>query len=246
MPRLARLVALTIPMVTVWPTPKGSPMDWTRKTPKEGCLERGRMLPWLELTCALRRSTYVVLSRNKLTEEDRVHVISRLVRPDRWRPDNGMYRFKSGKLAGMTMQHAILKRGARLYGIAAWAEEQVDTNPRLCRLVREFQRLKNLLNCARVKARCEAPGCKKRARWMTFEATYQGYVPSPDMWCDKHCPPDDWGENHRTEIGFDALGLFKTKSERRILHKRLMRAWGIQKGVRITEDFARHFFDALK
>jgi hypothetical protein len=156
-----------------------------------------------------------------------------------------MYRMKSGKLKGMTMEHATLRRAPRLYGIAAWAEEQLDTNPRLGPLVREFRHLKNLLNRVRVKELCGEPGCKRRARWMTFEETYQGYVPIPDMWCDKHGPPEDWGVSHKVAISLDAMNLFKTRAERKLIHKRVIRAWGIKKGTRITEDFARHFFEAL-
>ena len=156
-----------------------------------------------------------------------------------------MYRFKSGKLAGMTMQHAILKRGARLYGIATWAEANVETNPRFRKLVKEFYRLKNLLSYARIKVRCKESECTKPARWMTFEATYQGYLPLPDLWCDKHGPPEEWGVSERIRLGLEAMELFKTLSERKIVHREILQAWGICKGTRITEAFANHFFDAL-
>src|ERR1700693_6026251 len=79
-----------------------------------------------------------------------------------------MYSFKSGPLKGMTMERAMLRHAPRLYKIAAWAEETLDINPQLRPLVNEFLHLKKLLSHARIRARCQRSGCKKRSHWMTF------------------------------------------------------------------------------
>jgi hypothetical protein len=65
-----------------------------------------------------------------------------------------VYRFKHGKLAGKTMEQAILRSPHRLYPIANWAEQEAEEKPRLRPLVREFLRLKEQLSCARIRARC--------------------------------------------------------------------------------------------
>jgi len=80
---------------------------------------------------------------------------------------------------------------------------------------------------------------------MTFEQAHRGYLTIPYMWCDRHENPDEWGYSEKVGIGFDALKLFHIKEDKRIVWKRIIRAWGIKKGTRINERFAIDFFANL-
>jgi hypothetical protein len=145
----------------------------------------------------------------------------------------------------MTMEHAMLARTRRLHEIAAWAQRQVDTQPNLSPLVSEFRRLQKLLNRAQVKKQCGETGCERRARWMTFQEAYKGFLMSPYLWCDRHGPADDYGMSQKVSIEFDSMNMFSTRSERRIFCREVIAAWGVRKGTRITESFAHRFFMAL-
>jgi hypothetical protein len=156
-----------------------------------------------------------------------------------------MYRFKSGELAGKTMEHAILRSPHRLYPIAKWAEEEAEEKPRLRELVREFHRLRKVLRRARIHARCGQAGCSERARFMTFVRSESGYDPSPLLWCDKHGPGDPDFETDKMPVKLDAIGSFRTLNERRIFGRKFREALGIKEGTRITEAFAQQFFETL-
>ena len=157
------------------------------------------------------------------------------------------YRFKTGKLAGMTMEHALLRRPHRVYPIVTWAETEVGEKPRLRPLVREFHRLQKLLNRAEIHARCTKTGCAKPARWMTLElATGGGYLPHPIVWCNKHGPGDPDFESQKMPIRCDRLNLFKTLREKRIFCRQIVRALGIEEGTRITEELASEFFSKIR
>jgi len=77
------------------------------------------------------------------------------------------------------------------------------------------------------------------------EAVGGGYMPSPFMWCDKHGPADPDFESQKMKIEFDAMSLFKTLHQKGIFCRRIREALGIDKGTRITEDFAHRFFAKL-
>jgi ferredoxin-NADP reductase len=57
-----------------------------------------------------------------------------------------MYRFKSGKFAGMTVEQAMLRDASRQYSIADWATDK----PHLRRMVKEFEALRRKLRRARI------------------------------------------------------------------------------------------------
>jgi hypothetical protein len=160
--------------------------------------------------------------------------------------ESPMYRIKNGKFAGRTMEQAILRNAPALYRIGAWAQSQADEKPNLRPFVREFRRLRKLLSRAQCKARCSESGCRRRARWMTFEeATVGGYLPCPTLWCSKHEPSDYQWITEKMPISLDAMSLFKELKYKKIFCKEIMRAWGIEKGTNVTEKFAHRFFADL-
>jgi hypothetical protein len=187
------------------------------------------------------------LETRNLKLETRSHSVAML--PSNGRPAKGdydMYRFGFGRLKGMTMEHAMLTRTPRLHEIAAWAQEKVDTQPNLGPLVSEFRLLKKLLNRAKVKKRCGQTGCEKRARWMTFPVLMnRGFVMRPYLWCDRHGPTDYSGISQKVSIEFDSMDMFSTRGEKKTFCREVIAAWGVPKGTRITESFARRFFMAL-
>ena len=141
------------------------------------------------------------------------------------------------------MEHAMLRHTVRLYGIATWAESVVSEKPNLRPLIREFERLRELLENASVHARCQEHKCRKRARFMAFEeAMYGGPLPSPSYWCKKHGPPDEPEYSQKVRISFDAMKMFKTKREKQEICHEVRQVLGIEKGTHITEGFARRFF----
>ncbi len=71
-------------------------------------------------------------------------------------------------------------------------------------------------------------------------------MPSPFMLCDKHGPGDADFESQKMPIEFDTLSLFKTLHEKRIFCRRIREALGIEKGTRITEEFASEFFSKIR
>jgi hypothetical protein len=60
-----------------------------------------------------------------------------------------MYRFKTGKFEGRTMEHVML-RSAPLYPVVDWVRRELPNKPQLYVLADEFDRLRNLLRHAQV------------------------------------------------------------------------------------------------
>jgi hypothetical protein len=164
------------------------------------------------------------------------------------------YRFKSGKFAGKTMEQVILRNAPRLYQIAAWARKEVAEKPRLRPLLREFDRLRELLRDAPVSVRCLPKGCKREPRWVTFALDWAEHYlrPGPDFWCDKHGPLEeedtDQDESRKLRIHFDSLRQpgYGDRRSQKAIHLGMLEALGInKKPTRITEAFARRFFSNL-
>jgi hypothetical protein len=65
-----------------------------------------------------------------------------------------MYRFKSGKFEGRTMEQVMLRSAPRLYPVADWARRELANKPQLHALVDEFDRLRKPLLHAQVSVRC--------------------------------------------------------------------------------------------
>jgi hypothetical protein len=163
-----------------------------------------------------------------------------------------MYRLKTGKFKGRTMDHVMLRSAPRLYSVVDWARRELTNKPQLYALVNEFDRLRNLLRHARVSVRCTKRACKRRARWMTFLTDWaEQYLRlGPRYWCDKHGPPrgeEEDDESQKIPINFDALADWKDKRGRRTVHRGLLEAFGIsKKPSQITEKFAHRFFENLQ
>jgi hypothetical protein len=163
-----------------------------------------------------------------------------------------MYRFRSGKFAGRTVEHVILRSAPRLYAMMRWAKAELRNKPHLRPLVEECSRLQVTFQNAQISARCANQGCRRRTRWMTFLTDWaEQYLRlGPRYWCDKHGPPrgeEDDDESQKIPITFDALGDWKDKRSERAVHRGLLEAFGIsKKPSQITEKFAHRFFESLR
>jgi len=155
-----------------------------------------------------------------------------------------MYRFKIGKLAGMTMEHAMLRYASDLYQVAGWAEEK--DAPRLVPLVTEFRRLRRKLRRARIVVDCAKSGCKRKPDSMTLPLGYDHYYwPQPDFWCKKHKPSLKWDDEDKIvslPISFDTIDDFEERKNRVAVHRSVLKALGIRSRRSISETFARKFF----
>ena len=102
-----------------------------------------------------------------------------------------MYRFRSGKFAGRTVEHVMLRSAPRLYAMMRWAKAELRNKPHLRLLVEECSRLQVTFQSAQISVRCANQGCRRRARWMTFLTDWtEHYLRlGPKYWCDKHGPP---------------------------------------------------------
>ena len=154
-----------------------------------------------------------------------------------------MYRFKSGKFAGKTMEEAMLRNPSELYHLIAWAERESI----LPKMQRRFQQLRKRLMRARSTEKCQHSGCKRRAKWLTLPYAYGlGLLPQPYYWCDRHDPDETEGISQKLRIHFDVIDLFKDKRGRKEMGKCVRHALGIKKGTRIAEEFAIQFFASLR
>ncbi|MGD0921674.1 MAG: hypothetical protein ABSA70_07935 [Terriglobia bacterium] len=82
---------------------------------------------------------------------------------------------------------------------------------------------------------------------MTLPLDYNyDLLPSPYFWCDKHAPAEDvTGITQKLEIHFDVQRLYPAKRDRSAIHHSVLRALGIKKASRVTEQFALKFFCRL-
>jgi hypothetical protein len=144
------------------------------------------------------------------------------------------------------MEQAILKNAPAIYRLGELAIADVNDKPRLQGIRREFLRLRQLLEAAKCEARCNESGCKKRARWMTFEQADRGYSPNPTFWCSRHEPSDYDFLSGKMRIDMEAMRNFQEMKYKKLFCKQIWEAFGIRKGTRITEDYAHHFFENLR
>ena len=154
----------------------------------------------------------------------------------------GEYRFKTGKFAGKTMEHVMLRYASDLYWTVGWARDQ----PHLRRLVNEFDYLREKLSNARIMVRCSKHGCERTPIRMTLPLTPDSiYLPAPFFWCRKH-EPSVGGISEMMPISFDEIESFDRKRTRKAVHRSVLNALGIKKRRRrITETFAHKFFANL-
>jgi hypothetical protein len=153
-----------------------------------------------------------------------------------------VYRFRTGKFAGQTLEHALLRRPADLYDRGQWAVREQANQPHLERLAQEFGRLWDLLCNAEASAACFASGCTRVARFMSFTRADYGWLPRPYCWCKRHGPEDPDFDSHKMPISMSEIGRFKTKRDRKRFAKYILQTLGIAKGTRITEEFAHRWF----
>jgi hypothetical protein len=154
-----------------------------------------------------------------------------------------MYRFASGKLEGMTLEHAMLRKAPKLYEMIKWARGKTH----LGRLVAEFDRLRAKLRNAPVVRKCRHEGCSRAATHMTLPmGVDRCYLPCPHFWCKKHEPYDYDGISPKLRISLTEMGNFEKRNNRSAIHHAVLFALGIDKEPsRITESFARKFFISL-
>lgn len=152
------------------------------------------------------------------------------------------YRFKHGKFAGKTMEQVMLRRAPDLYRVAAWAEAEGI----LPKMLKHFALVRQKLEHATVHAHCSDPRCGRKAKSLTLPSFYRGgWLPRPYYWCDKHGPWETEGISPKLPIHFDTIKAFSDKGGQQKIHKKILRALGVKKGTRITEDFAHRFFAHL-
>jgi hypothetical protein len=154
-----------------------------------------------------------------------------------------MYRFKSGKFAGKTMEQVILRNPSALYDRVEWAEnEQI-----LPKMRSPFDQLRKNLKRARSVRKCQGPDCKRRAKWLTLPYSYGlDLLPQPYYWCDRHGPHETGGISQKLRIHFDVIRAFKDKWGQKEIGKCVRHALGIKKGTRITKGFAIWLFARLR
>lgn len=152
-----------------------------------------------------------------------------------------MYRFKTGKFAGKSMEQVMLRNAPDLYEIAGWATDK----PQLDSLLREFNHLRRALQEAPIVVSCAKSGCKRHPETMTLPIGPDRYYwPAPYFWCRKHEPWEKDGISPKLPIHFDTLDSFRDKKNRSAVHKSVLAAYGIKKAS-ITERFASRFFANL-
>jgi hypothetical protein len=154
-----------------------------------------------------------------------------------------MYRFKSGKFAGKTMEQVLLRKPVGLYRLIEWAKKESI----LPKMQRHFEQLRKKLRRARSVEQCHEPGCKWRTKWLTLPHSYPvGWLPEPYYWCDEHGPHETDGISQKFPIHFDVIRVFRDKWGRKEISKCVRHALGVQKGTRITGRFAAQFFANLR
>jgi hypothetical protein len=155
-----------------------------------------------------------------------------------------VYRFKSGKFEGKTMELVMLRYGPDLYWRVGWARDK----PHLWRMVRGFEQLRTQLSHGPIVVHCAESGCRRTPNRMTLPLGYDGYYwPDPTFWCRKHDESrEDGAPSVMLLLSFDTLESFRQKKNRAAVHRALLTALGITKHrSRISEKYARDFFAKL-
>jgi hypothetical protein len=165
-----------------------------------------------------------------------------------------MYKFKSGKFEGKTMELAILRSAPRLYWTMARLKEKVNDQPRLEPLLQEFKRLRRLLRDAPVRVGCQRKNCKRPVTRMSFQldAVDLSLLPGALYWCHRHDPSQypEWEEEERPilPLHFDAIrgSAYRDKNSQKAIHLAVLEGLGIDnKPAGIAEAFARRYFAKL-
>lgn len=141
------------------------------------------------------------------------------------------------------MEQVLLRNPSALYRRVAWAERESI----LPKMQSHFERLRKKLSRAESVEKCDEPGCKRRAKWLTLPHSYPvGWLPQPYYWCDEHGPHETDGISPKFPIHFDVIRVFRDKWSQKEISKCLRYALGIKKGTRITERFATQWFANLR
>lgn len=154
-----------------------------------------------------------------------------------------MWRFKSGRYAGKTIEQVLLRNPAWLYRLIDWAERESI----LPKMQSYFGHLRKKLMRARSVEKCDEPDCNRHAKWLTLPHSHPiGWLPQPYYWCDRHGPHETEGISPKFPIHFDVIRVFRDKWGQKEISRCVRHALGIKKGTRITERFARQFFANLR
>ncbi len=152
-----------------------------------------------------------------------------------------MYRFMTGQYAGKSLEEVLL-REARVW---SWLDSWTEDKPKLKPLRDEFDRLREKLLQAPLSVRCRQ--CRTTAKWMTLPIDNKGeYLALPYFWCDEHEPWEKLsGISEKRPIHFDILKPLRNKRSQKAIHRCIREALGIKKRTRISEQYAREFFENL-
>jgi hypothetical protein len=152
------------------------------------------------------------------------------------------YRFKHGDFKGMTVEHMMLRYAPDLCSRAKWASDK----PHLSRLVKEVEQLRTKLRQAPIVVHCARSGCERTPIEMTLPLGGDGYYrPDPSFWCRKHESRNEDEISWTMPISFDAMESFDERKNRSAVHRSVLKALGIKRRSRITEEFAHEFFASL-